>query len=557
VTDAILISGFAACGVFGRVSVQVFDLQLSADCCVCVFVCVLRHSYKIANMEQNSAGKYLLPSSCAVPMSAEQSFSFASSSIGSSGSGGATMELAASPSSSLSSGVAAVSSSAEKSYAFATKMAAWGMSLALPSNANSNGNSSSNCKVMASNSALGKLSTDLVTAVVSFLWVQDVVSFQSCNKTYYELVAHGKVFQRILRLCLQKTGRVVNDDAITGCYRALTLLKCLSPFPYGVDYRSIFRNKRFKLHQTSPGQFDRITYTGRLGSNNVVFGNDHFPLLPIDKKLRKFTKTCVVNNKCVPFLSLVAYFEIEVEARNALGTSMDEDEVDPCIAVGIATLRFPTNGMMPGWDENSYGFHGDDGHFFHGRSFGQPFARSKLEYEFLAGASDTQSVGSTTSSSSSSTNDDGHRNTTFSCRFGPGDTVGCGIVYPPLTSHSFPEVFYTLNGRFLGKKRIYVPLQLPFFPVVGCDCYNSFRFNYNNSDQCKPFKFDVVKYERYRVANNPNSELLRRAYITDHSYFDDPANPNELNAIRRDRGFSVSFDRYSSIDIGHVLWIVL
>jgi hypothetical protein len=371
------------------------------------------------------------------------------------------------------------------------------------------------------------LSQDVLLSIVSFLWVHDSVAFQSCTKGYRELVASNKVFQNILKKCFKKTGRhVIGEVCDRISYgRCISLLRSLSPFPFRVDYRSVFRNKKFKLGESAPGYFDRLSYTGRLGSNNVVFGNDHFPILPVDKRLRKFAKTVVTNSdECIPFLSLVAYFEVDVDVRAAnmsIPEEFQHQDVAPCIAVGVATLRFPTNGTMPGWDENSFGFHGDDGHYFHGRAFGQQFCRSKLEYEFVS--SEHGSLPRTASSS------------VFNCRFGPGDTVGCGIVYPPLTKHLFPEVFFTLNGRFLGKKKIYVPLQLPFFPVVGCDCYHSFRFNFNSSTKCAPFKFDVVKYERFRVEKKYPPSLAPVAEpkpkrLSDYDYFDDPMNNSSVVA---------------------------
>lgn len=38
-----------------------------------------------------------------------------------------------------------------------------------------------------------------------------------------------------------------------------------------------------------------------------------------------------------------------------------------CVAVGLASTRFQRRQRLPGWDEESYGYHGDDGAIFHGR----------------------------------------------------------------------------------------------------------------------------------------------------------------------------------------------
>ncbi|KAJ1431850.1 concanavalin A-like lectin/glucanase domain-containing protein, partial [Ochromonadaceae sp. CCMP2298] len=76
-----------------------------------------------------------------------------------------------------------------------------------------------------------------------------------------------------------------------------------------------------------------------------------------------------------------------------------------CIAVGLATSAFQKHTRLPGWDNESWGFHGDDGAIFHG--CGKQLAR-------------------------------------FGPTFGVGDTVGCGFDAREGT------IFYTLNGNNLG-----------------------------------------------------------------------------------------------------------
>ena len=34
--------------------------------------------------------------------------------------------------------------------------------------------------------------------------------------------------------------------------------------------------------------------------------------------------------------------------------------------MGVCTSRFACDGRQPGWDSESYGYHGDDGRLFHG-----------------------------------------------------------------------------------------------------------------------------------------------------------------------------------------------
>jgi len=76
-----------------------------------------------------------------------------------------------------------------------------------------------------------------------------------------------------------------------------------------------------------------------------------------------------------------------------------------CVAIGLSTRRFSPADKMPGWDAESFGYHGDDGGIYHGR--GDMLRR-------------------------------------YGPSYGPGDTVGCGLEY------GSRRVFFVKNGVFLG-----------------------------------------------------------------------------------------------------------
>ena len=76
-----------------------------------------------------------------------------------------------------------------------------------------------------------------------------------------------------------------------------------------------------------------------------------------------------------------------------------------CVAIGLSTRRFSPADKMPGWDAESFGYHGDDGGIYHGR--GEMLRR-------------------------------------YGPSYGPGDTVGCGLEY------GSRRVFFVKNGVFLG-----------------------------------------------------------------------------------------------------------
>jgi len=126
-----------------------------------------------------------------------------------------------------------------------------------------------------------------------------------------------------------------------------------------------------------------------------------------------------------------------------------------CVAVGLATESFRVHSRMPGWDRQSFGYHGDDGGIFHSS---------------------------------------GGMLKSYGPKFGPGDTVGCGIDYIS------KGIFYTLNGKFLGyafKDIDSSVLQTDLYPVVGLDTNCPIHVNFGTDNEA--FQFDlsdhIMKHE--------------------------------------------------------------
>jgi hypothetical protein len=121
----------------------------------------------------------------------------------------------------------------------------------------------------------------------------------------------------------------------------------------------------------------------------------------------------------------------------------------PCVAVGLATDQFPLYSHMPGWDSNSFGYHGDDGKIYHDD------ARSGIRR--------------------------------YGPIFGAGDVVGCGIDYLARA------IFFTLNGQFLGYafgKLSLKSLQQDFYPTVGL---HNTKWPVQCNFGCEqPFVFDLT-----------------------------------------------------------------
>jgi len=124
-----------------------------------------------------------------------------------------------------------------------------------------------------------------------------------------------------------------------------------------------------------------------------------------------------------------------------------------CVAIGLSTLSFNPQSRMPGWDEHSFGYHGDDGGIFHGH--GDMLRR-------------------------------------YGPSFGPGDTIGCGLEY------STRKIFFVKNGEFLGfafEKIDKEMVERGLYPTVGVDTECPIHVNFGQM----PFKFDWKGFGREKL----------------------------------------------------------
>mmetsp|Transcript_30548 Transcript_30548/g.51156 ORF Transcript_30548/g.51156 Transcript_30548/m.51156 type:complete len:364 (+) Transcript_30548:94-1185(+) len=136
-----------------------------------------------------------------------------------------------------------------------------------------------------------------------------------------------------------------------------------------------------------------------------------------------------------------------LEDESPTGTNLSlELHPSECIAVGLATRSFLPRKRMPGWDNESFGYHSDDGAIFHGR--GKQLAK-------------------------------------FGPRFGYHDIIGCGF------DHKKRTIFYTLNGKMLGTAFEDILEHRPLYPTVGIDAKCSVRTNFGLN---KPFAFDITSF---------------------------------------------------------------
>ena len=120
----------------------------------------------------------------------------------------------------------------------------------------------------------------------------------------------------------------------------------------------------------------------------------------------------------------ILYFEVTLTQRTQFARHGQRND---CVAVGLSTKSFQTECSFPGWDDESFGYHSDDGGMFNGNRVAARLGQPK---------------------------------------FGPGDTIGCGVEY------SSRRIFFTKNAEFLGyefgriRKRV---VEKGLYPTVGID----------------------------------------------------------------------------------------
>lgn len=141
-------------------------------------------------------------------------------------------------------------------------------------------------------------------------------------------------------------------------------------------------------------------------------------------------------------LRQVAYYEITIKSTSSV-SSLGEDD---CVAIGLSTDSFSLVNFMPGWNSHSYGYHSDDGAIFHGR---------------------------------------GIQRAVYGPQFGIDDVVGCGLRYDR------NEIFFTLNGRYLGVA--FANVNGKFYPTVGIDAKVQITFNFG----LLPFAFRLHELPKY------------------------------------------------------------
>ncbi|KAJ5605133.1 hypothetical protein N7510_010287 [Penicillium lagena] len=139
----------------------------------------------------------------------------------------------------------------------------------------------------------------------------------------------------------------------------------------------------------------------------------------------------------------IYYFEVKIESKPKEGM----------IGIGFSSTKASVE-RLPGWEQESWAYHGDDGKSFFGESQGQgrPYGPT----------------------------------------FGVGDTVGCGVNF------STGSAFFTKNGVFLGN--VFHELRnVKLFPSVGMKKQPPVHLRANFGQE--PFVFDIDGLVRQEKAS--------------------------------------------------------
>ncbi|KAK2461734.1 hypothetical protein APHAL10511_006197 [Amanita phalloides] len=164
----------------------------------------------------------------------------------------------------------------------------------------------------------------------------------------------------------------------------------------------------------------------------------------------------------IPSACGIYYYEVHILSKGQKGH----------ISIGFVGRDVKLN-RLPGWEVNSWGYHGDDGCSFAAEKNGNPYGPT----------------------------------------YGTGDIIGCGIDF---TTH---KAFFTKNGTLLGPIFEGIGRDIDIYPSVGLRHNGeSVRVNFGH----EPFKFDIdyhVQQQRNstwrRILNTPlDSSLLDRSNRT-------------------------------------------
>lgn len=259
---------------------------------------------------------------------------------------------------------------------------------------------------------------DVLLQILLFLWFPDIFNLMQCSRDLQrDFSFNALLWERICHLLLSKVYGI-NPSPHTQlrfCHPKLsTLCQRIPPWPSAIDLVSTRNKQHGPDHIVIEGLTAR--YVGqRFGKDRAIVANCHFPVKLdsrnrlIESNLRILSDKRIahrpfkndsnffdLNFSSVPFtkftfekrdanvpiltLSYVAYFECTILPAVMPARGIFPMGWSPCVSVGLSCPSFLLKKKQPGWDRCSFGYHSDDGNFFHGdgigESMGLPFGEN-------------------------------------------------------------------------------------------------------------------------------------------------------------------------------------
>jgi hypothetical protein len=266
------------------------------------------------------------------------------------------------------------------------------------------------------------LDDDSIIRVLSYLWFHDLYRMGTVSKRYRQLIMNPSTqlsYSLFINFWhLTSNQLITSENKMADCKKLAEVLLSPSIFsqeivhlcsrysnwPTEIDTTLLVRNMRDVTALISGQTSACVAYTGRrLGSNRSFVANNHFPIPNVGESftwkkeaqdehhmmmLSSFPFTKLVYDSSngrdctIPLLSGICYYEITIHpyspalsslvmnGSNASNNNNDNENIVlsevPCVAIGIAhSMSYDKLHAMPGWNDFSFAFHGDDGHFFH------------------------------------------------------------------------------------------------------------------------------------------------------------------------------------------------
>ncbi|KAL3902206.1 MAG: hypothetical protein SGPRY_012176, partial [Prymnesium sp.] len=279
--------------------------------------------------------------------------------------------------------------------------------------------------------SLDGLADDLLLAILEHMHAADLCAMSLASRRFHELAQEPALWQVLMSRVLTSNSWTAQPEQVADDRALRRLLLCeewQAP-------RAVFPNVNVTRALSVSANGFKIKYTGeRLGGDRAIRVQPPLPTTPHDFLLAE--NHCSGMRYTVKPKCTVAYFE------TFIGPGLTGFPQSDCVAIGLASSDFPLHGRQPGWDSHSFGYHSDDGRLFHGSG-----TRTRAAWP---------------------------------C-FKSGDVVGCGVSLITL------QIFYTLNGHFLGVPFKASKCHLPLYPVVGIDSHVEISLNLGQ----QPFMFNL------------------------------------------------------------------